>query len=113
VRQQLTNRCAGVGTGRRVLAHLVVERQPSIRRAAQGQRSDKGLGCAVELKRRVRPRLDVLFDVLLAERRLPDDIGRTDNRGRQARNASLNAQRVEILGKSGLHEVVGVHEHHS
>ena len=108
MRQELTH-------GRAVAAVRIrtrVEEQSPFLRATQHLRGHQELRGRVDLKRGVGPHRQVAFDVPQPVRVLPHDVVGRDNRGREARDAGLLAQRVEKVAEPGEDQVVGgVHEH--
>ena len=91
----------------RVAVDSVAQRNVPFIHAAQDDRGGDGLRETVEVKRRVGARRHHAIHVLLPERALPRDVVRPDDRGRQARDSSLRAQRFEVVAEAAQQQVVG------
>src|SRR5262249_25402434 len=89
------------------LPNQIVELQPAVGGAANGERPGDRLRRAVELERRVGPDRDVALGVLPAERSFPVHGVHADARRGKPGNPGLNAERVEVVAETREEEVVG------
>ena len=79
---------------------LIVQREPVFFDAPQHQRRGDDLRHAVEMERCDGFDRVGALDVLPAEYELPHDVARSDDRGREAGDGRLGAQRLEVTAKT-------------
>ena len=106
MRQHLPDREAGVAAVRRVLTDPVVKREMSVLDALEDERCGEDFGQAIEMERGVGSGGREPFDILIAERVLPENVVAADNRGGHAWNARLGPQRFDVIGEPAENQVV-------
>src|SRR4026207_2218502 len=99
MREQLPNGCIGLGARRQEITSAIVQRQPSIFDTTQYEGGGDRLGKPPSMKRRVHSSGHRAGHILTAVGVFPENAVGTNDGRREARNARLNSQRLEVLLK--------------